>query len=144
MEKILKSFNAISYLGYPLMAIAIYYTYAPLFVKDMDMLDSVSKGLVVLGFGLGIYSFKDMGKINKLDRFSYKRPKLVMAILAFLAFISISSGAVALYLMFYADKPELQNLAMGMLSLCLGSFGHIRNVLQALKDRKEEGWYEKN
>lgn len=135
MKKVLSVFHYLSFTAYPFMAAAIYYIYRPFFSDTYNMIDDVSIGLIIMGFALGIVSFKDTNRHTKLDRLVLSKPKLIIGMLVVLCVILFLCGSIALLLFIKkGDDPTAQNLAMGMLSLCLGSFGHVRNVLQTLQD----------
>lgn len=71
-------FQYLSYLQYPLLIIALYFTSESL-IYDLDknqVLESLNKGLLFIGLGISFSTLQDITKTqNKLSRVVYQNPK---------------------------------------------------------------------
>ena len=124
-------FQAVSYLQYPFMVVALVYCAKPLFTGMDGVLDDYNRALLYAGIGIGLSSLQDPTRMqNEVSRRVWQDPRkgrAMLWLLAGMSFAAITFGLVGANL---APSRALGEVAMGMLSLGLGFLGLLRTALE--------------
>jgi len=127
-------FQLVSYIQYPLMAVALFFAFKPYF-SGLDAIrenptiyfENMNKMLMFLGLGVSFSSLQDTTKTqNKLSLKIYEDPKkgkiFLLSIVIMITFL-LGSG---LLLFFSFEDSAINQLSTGMIILGLGMFGFLK------------------
>lgn len=139
-------FHYLSYLQYPLMAIALYFAFSPYFSgiealrENPDLLfQNLNSVLIFLGLGVSFSSLQDTSKTqNKFSKDIWEDPKkgkiaiIIMTILIFWILIMGSIGYV------FVDTGILKDLSAGFIVLGLGMFGFLKAAVEMFENHRKD------
>ncbi len=124
-------FHKISYLQYPIMAVALFFCYRPLFSGLENIWADLNKGLVFLGLGVSFSTLQDTTKTqNKISKRVFENPRysrIFLIILSFQIIVFIGMGLVG---MFLTDIQALQELSLGFLMFSIGMLGLLKAAVE--------------
>ena len=127
-------FQAVSYLQYPLMVVALFFASKPYFngleaIKEDPSVyfENVNIMLIFMGLGLSFSSLQDTTRVqSKLTRKVYEDPKkgriFIFSIILMIGFLLVS-GLLAY---FSTDDKAINELATGLIILSLGMLGFLK------------------
>ena len=139
-------FQALSYLQYPALAVALVYAVlaglalgkaaqagmAPVF----DLMNYV---LLYAGVGIGLSSLQDPTKTqNEMSRKVWQDPRKGRWMLALLAFYALGAMAVGLLGAYRAQTTVMNQLSLGLVALGLGMVGLLKTCLLYTSDAADE------
>lgn len=131
-------FQALSYLQYPALAVALVYAVlaglalgkaaqagmAPVF----DLMNYV---LLYAGVGIGLSSLQDPTKTqNEMSRKVWQDPRKGRWMLALLAFYALGAMAVGLLGAYRAQTTVMNQLSLGLVALGLGMVGLLKTAIE--------------
>lgn len=124
-------FHKISYLQYPIMAVAIFFCYRPLLSGLENIWADYNKGLVFLGLGVSFSTLQDTTKTqNKLSKRIWENPRYARIFLIYLSFLIVAFIAMGLVGMFLTDIQALQELSFGFLIFSIGMLGMLKTAVE--------------
>lgn len=144
MKKVTTIFHWISYLQYPLNAIAILYLlkfyYDILVLDNFDLfLNDINKGLIFLGIGISFSTLQDTTKtqnnFSKKIWQSRKRGKIALVIISLLISFFLLSGLFSLYV---ANSDGLQEMALGLIVMGIGCIGLLKVAVEMYEYHRKE------
>ena len=133
MNSIIRLFHYISFIKYPLLAVAVYFCYRPVLFDDSNYLGDTNTGLIFLGLGISLDSLKDYKKLTWLDKQVLHRPKLAKYYFALIAMIILGTIIVGAKGYFSAEKNNLKELSVGLIVLGIGAIGFLKSGIEATK-----------
>lgn len=144
MEKLRIIFHYCSFIQYPFILIALYFSYEPLITEVDNIWESYNKALVFFGLGISFSTLQDTKKVHyKFVKKIYgnaRRSKLFLIYLIALIFFFLTFG---FYGLFFADIQGFQDTAFGMIVLGIGLIGLLKTASEMIahhqKEQKEEG-----
>lgn len=131
-------FQALSYLQYPALAVALVYAVlaglalgkaaqagmAPIF----DLMNCV---LLYAGVGIGLSSLQDPTKTqNEMSRKVWQDPRKGRWMLALLAFYALGAMAVGLLGAYRAQTTVMNQLSLGLVAFGLGMVGLLKTAIE--------------
>jgi len=139
-------FQYISYLQYPLMLVALYFSFIP-YLSGLEKLrenptllfDNLNSALIFMGLGISFSSLQDTTKTqNKLSLNIWQNPKkgkiaiilMCMMILLFLLF-----GLIGY---FSSEKGVLKDMSVGIIVLALGMFGFLKSAIEMFENHRKD------
>ena len=132
-------FQAVSYLQYPFMLLALAYCAKPFFTGLDGMLEDFNRALLYAGICIGLSSMQDPTRMqNEVSRKVWQDPKKgrqMLWYIALMAFATISGGIVGVNV---APSRALGEVAMGLLSLGLGLLGMLRTAIEMFEHHRVE------
>jgi hypothetical protein len=137
-------FQALSYLQYPALLVALVYAGRPLLGGWAGAFEDWNYALLYAGVGVGLSSLQDPTRTqNELSRKVWQDPRkgaLMLWLLSFQALLPILVGLVGAYL---ATSTVLNQLSLGLVAFGLGMVGLLKTALQMFEhhrsDRQGEG-----
>lgn len=131
-------FHYISYLQYPLMLVALYFTVSPYLsgivnIKENPNLifEKLNNSLLFFGLGISFSSLQDTSKTqNKFSKKIWENPKkgrFVIITLCLSILIYLIMGIIG----FFSTKEGiLKDLSVGLIVLALGMFGLLKAAVE--------------
>ena len=139
-------FHIISYLQYPLMAIALYYAFKP-YIDGLEQIkehpdlyfESVNVMLLFMGLGLSFSSLQDTTKTqNKWSRKVYEDP-IKGKIMIFTIILMITFALVRGLLGFFIFQDNrIHDLSIGLIVLGLGMFGFLKAGVELFENHRKD------
>lgn len=135
---IFKIFHYLSFIKYPIMALALYFVYQPVFNDQINVVAGLNKGMILMGVGLGLDSLKDYKKLNWLDRQVFHRPNLAKVYLTVMGLIIFSFIILGIKEYFSSQDSKIKELSLGMIVFGIGAIGFLKSGIQTAKDILDE------
>ncbi|SMG47108.1 hypothetical protein SAMN05661096_03351 [Marivirga sericea] len=134
MEKVFKIFHYLSFIKYPILIIAVYYSYKPIFSDGKDLLESYNYALIFLGLGMGFDSLKNYGKLTWLDKKVYHKPKVAKYYFSVLGLLILSLVVFGAIGYFSTAQSALKELSIGLIIIGIGTIALLKAGMQATKN----------
>jgi len=130
-------FQAISYLQYPLMLVALAYTIKP-YITGLDGIwEDANFALLYAGVGIGLSSLQDPTRTqNEISRKIWQDPRkgrLMIMIMTGSSLTMILTGLIASY---QSSSDILRQVAMGLFSLGLGMVGVLKTAIEMFEHHR--------
>ncbi len=132
-------FQKISYLQYPFMLIALYYTFKPYFVGFDTIWENYNYTLIFMGLGISLSTLQDTTKTqNEVSRKVWEDPKkgkIAIVVITFLAAFLIFIGFYGVYL---SSSEILEQLAFGTIVLGIGVVGLLKSAVEMFENHRSD------
>jgi hypothetical protein len=139
-------FHFISYLQYPLMLIALYFTFSP-YLTGIDNLkenpdlifQKLNISLIFMGLGVSFSSLQDTTKTqNKISKDIWENPKkgkIAILLMSFLIFFILILGLIGY---FNSVDGILEDLSIGLIVLGLGLFFLLKAAVEMFENHRKD------
>lgn len=130
-------FHKVSYLQYPLMVVAVYFSILP-YIEGFDTIwQHYNNMLIFAGLGISFSTLQDTTKTqNDFSKRVWEDPKkgkLVLILLSSLTFFMIIIGS---YGYFFTQDSALSEMAFGTIILAIGFIGLIKAALEMFENHR--------
>ncbi|NAS30766.1 hypothetical protein GTQ40_07265 [Flavobacteriaceae bacterium R38] len=133
-------FHYISYLQYPLMLIALFYSFRPiLFDSELD-LKNVNSMLVFAGLAVSFSTLQDTSRTqNKISRRIWESPKKGRIFLAYLGILNLFLIVYGVY-GFLSNKEDgiLTEISFGIIVLGIGMIGMLKSGIEKFEKHRKD------
>lgn len=137
-------FHYVSYLQYPLMLIAMYFTFKPYFhglgklTESPDLLfQDLNSVLIFMGLGVSFSSLQDTTKTqNEFSRKIWQDPKkgkVAIALMSLMILFLLMAGLIAFFI---AGDGFLKDLSVGIIVFSLGLFGFLKAAIEMFENHR--------
>lgn len=126
-------FQYLSYLQYPLLVVAIYFAYQPLFydLSYEQVWKTFNKSLIFIGLGISFSTLQDTTKTqNKLSRIVYQNPIYAKAFIIYLILLTLCCLLLGLYGFLYREGDKINEISLGLIVLGIGILGMLKAALE--------------
>ncbi len=139
MKNIEKTFQIISYLQYPFLLIALFYSFKPIydriaFSNTDTYLSCMNNALMFIGIGVSFSALQDSTKTqNNFSKRIWQNKKkgaIALYIITLMAVLSFVGGGVGYY---FAVSSVLEEIAVGLLVLGIGLLGLLSVAINMYK-----------
>ena len=133
-----KIFQVISYLQYPLMLLALFFSIKP-YLNGMDYisenLDAVLKDysyvLIFMGLGISFSTLQDTTKTqNNFSKKIWEDPKKGKKMILLISFLTIATLSYGIFGYFISDNEKVKELSFGAIVLSIGFIGFLKTFCQ--------------
>lgn len=143
MDRIFKIFHYASFLQYPFIFAALFYSYKPLIIgmDNFDKAEIISNyNLVLLFFGIAFSftSLADIRKRTKLGNKIFGKQKSAKRWIIYICILVSVTFTLAVYTMFFAKDESLKDLSIGIFVFGIGIIGLLRMNLEVIKTYQPE------
>lgn len=126
-----KIFHAISYMQYPLMAVALYFSAKPYFYGFEFLLENYNKVLVFMGLVISFSTLQDTTKTqNKLSLKIYQNPKLARRFLMYIVALILFFLFGGLYGLLVIPDHKIAEVSIGMVVFAIGLIGLLKVAVE--------------
>ena len=146
MESFKKFFQALSYLQYPLMLLAVFFSIKPYFngfdyiIKNISvLLENYNYTLIFLGLGISFSTLQDTSKMqNKLSKKVWENPKMGKR------FIILTCCLIGLFLSygifgyFITENAQLKEVSFGAIVFAIGLIGLLKTMLEVFENHRKD------
>jgi hypothetical protein len=145
MDKTFRMFHYASFLQYPFLAAALFYSYKPIIIgiDNFNKTEIISNyNLVLLAFGIA-FSFTSLADITKRTKLGDKifgKPKNAKRWIICICMLILFTFALAIYTMFFPSDEKLKELSIGIFVFGIGMVGLLRMNLEIIKSYQPE-WH---
>lgn len=130
-------FQAISYLQYPLMLVALAYTIKPYLTGLDGIWEDANYALLYAGIGIGLSSLQDPTRMqNEISRKVWQDPRKGRLMLALMAVASLGMIFLGLVASYQAPSEVIQQVSMGLFSLGLGMVGVLKTAIEMFEHHR--------
>lgn len=139
-------FHLISYLQYPLMAIALYFVFTP-YIMGIDIVaknpqlffNAVNKTLLFMGLGISFSTLQDITKTqNRLSRKVWESPRKGKAFIIFMCCQIVLLLGFALYGYFVTTNPKIKELSLGTFVLAIGLISMLKTGVEMFEHHRKD------
>lgn len=132
-------FHYISYLQYPLMLVALFYTFKPMLYGFEAIWEDYNKVLLFAGLGISFSTLQDTTKTqNKFSKKVWENPKSGKRMLIMIALSTLFFILLGLYGMFAAQESVLQELSFGVLVFGIGYMGLLKAAIEMFENHRRD------
>lgn len=127
----------ISYVQYPLMLIAVFYTVVP-YVSGFDVFwSSINQALIFAGLAISFSTLQDTQKTqNDFSKKIWQSPKKGRRALMFIFIMALAMLAFGLYGFFVAKDGVVKEVAFGTLMLGIGYIGLLKSAIEMFENHR--------
>ncbi len=132
-----KLFHTISYLQYPLFAVAVYYAFKPYVVGFYTVWANLNNVLIFGGLGISLSTLQDTTTTQ--NEFSHriwqspKKGKAALVLIATKAFLLVFIGFFGLYI---SQNPILKELSLGTIVVGIGVIGLLKAAIEMFENHR--------
>lgn len=139
MRNVKNLFHKISYLQYPLMLIALFYTFVP-YISGFDVFwQSINQALIFAGLGISFSTLQDTTKTqNNFSKKIWEDPKKGQRALMFIFISALAMLAFGLYGFFVAKNGIVKEVAFGTLMLGIGYIGLLKSAIEMFENHRKD------
>lgn len=143
MQKSTYLFHKISYLQYPLLAVAGYYVIQP-YINGFGDLDQLLKDyqnvLVYMGLAISFSTLQDTSKTqNNFSKKVWENPKWAKRFIIYLTILMLTCLVLGVVGMYAAADSALEELAFGLIVFGIGMLGMLKTGIEMFaKHRKDK------
>lgn len=131
MGKVKQVFQAISYLQYPLMLVALGWMVYPYFAGFDTFWTSLNNALVFMGLGISFSTLQDTTKTqNNFSKKIWEDPRKGMLALIVISGTTLVFLAVGMFGFFLSEGGILKEVSFGTLMLGLGYVGLLKTAIE--------------
>ena len=131
MGKVKQLFQAISYLQYPLMLVALGYMVYPYFAGFATFWTSLNSALIFSGLAISFSTLQDTTKTqNNLSKKVWEDPRKGMLALMVISGTTLLFLALGMFGFFVAKGGILKEVSFGVLMLGLGYVGLLKAAIE--------------
>ena len=132
-------FHKISYLQYPMMLIAVYYSLKPYFVGFDTIWVNYNFLLIFAGLGISLSTLQDTRKTqNNFSKRIWENPikgKIALSIIALAALFIILTGMFGVFL---SNSKILQELSFGTIVFGIGMIGLLKAAIEMFENHRKD------
>lgn len=126
-----KYFQAISYLQYPFMVLALFYAYKPFFNGLENILEDFNYALIWMGLGISFSTLQDTTKTqNKLSLKVWQNPKYAKVFIYSLTSFTLFLFIFGIFGIFISSSEVLKEIAFGLVVLAIGLLGMLKAAIE--------------
>ena len=131
MGKVKKLFNAISYLQYPLLLVALGYVVYPYFAGFDAFWTSINNALIFSGLAISFSTLQDTTKTqNNFSRKIWEDPRKGMLALMVISGTTLVFLVLGIFGFFVSKGGILKEVSFGVLMLGLGYVGLLKVAIE--------------
>ena len=141
MKKFKNIFQILSYLQYPIMAIALFFAFKP-YLKGFDylkenpdvLLQNFNSVLIFMGLGISFSTLQDTTKMqNNFSRKVWQNPKkgkIAIIILFTMVTLFLTYG---IFGYFFSENDKIKELSIGAIVFGIGLIGFLKTALEVFE-----------
>ena len=141
-----QAFQYISYLQYPLMLTALYFSFIPYLsgfekLKENPALlfDNLNSALIFMGLGISFSSLQDTTKTqNKVSLHIWQNPKkgkIAIILMCMMIMLFLLLGLIGY---FSSEQGVLKDMSVGIIVLALGMFGFLKSAIEMFENHRKD------
>lgn len=137
MSNVKSLFHTISYVQYPLMLIALFYTVVP-YVSGFDVFwSSINQALIFAGLAISFSTLQDTQKTqNDFSKKIWQSPQKGKRALMFIFVTALAMLVFGLYGFFVAKDGVVKEVAFGTLMLGIGYIGLLKSAIEMFENHR--------
>ena len=132
-------FHYLSYLQYPLLLVALFYTLKPYFVGFDTVFANYGNALIFAGLGISMSTLQDTTKMqNKFSQRVWENPttgKIALVLMGTLALIVILAGMTGLY---SSATDSARELSIGSVVFGIGLVGMLKTGIEMFENHRTD------
>lgn len=139
MDNIKNVFHKISYVQYPLILIALFYSFLP-YVRGFDIFwPSINQALIFAGLGISFSTLQDTTKTqNNFSKKIWENPKKGRRVLIFIFIFAMAMMGFGVYGFFVAKEGIVKEVAFGTLMLGVGYIGLLKSAIEMYENHRTD------
>lgn len=141
-----QAFQVLSYMQYPLMALALFFSIKPYFngfenlIENPNiLLQSYNYVLIFMGLGISFSTLQDTTKMqNEFSRKIWKNPKKGKIAILIICGLVIMFLAYGIFGYFFTKNEKIQELSFGSIVFGIGLIGFLKTALEVFENHRED------
>jgi hypothetical protein len=137
MSNIKNLFHAISYAQYPLMLIALFYSFVPYFSGFDVFWQSINQALIFAGLGISFSTLQDTAKTqNKVSKKIWESPKAGKRALMVIFVTALGFLVFGVYGFFVAKSGIVKEVSFGTLMFGISYIGLLKTAIEMFENHR--------
>lgn len=139
MKNAKQIFHYISYLQYPIMLVALYYSFLPLTNNLVTIWADYNKSLMFMGIAVSFSTLQDTQKTqNKLSKRVYENPKYATI------FLWVIFGQVLIFTLFgifgffISENAAIKEVSFGSILFGMGLIGMLKSAVEMAENHRKQ------
>jgi len=147
--KIKKLFQIISYLQYPLMLLALFFSVKPYFngieylINNIEILfKNYNYVLIFMGLGISFSTLQDTTKTqNKLSKKIWENPKKGKKMIAIISGLTLLVLSYGVFGYFITENQKIKELSFGAIVFGIGLIGFLKTAIEVFENHRKDKKY---
>lgn len=137
MNNVTEIFQKISYLQYPIMLIAVYFMFLPLFTAFENIWDNYNTALTLGGIAISFSTLQDTTKTqNEISRKVWEDPKKGKKFILITSISTLIFMSTGLFGLFVIQEGFIQELSYGLIVFGLGMIGLLKTMIEMFENHR--------
>lgn len=131
------TFHKISYLQYPSLLIAMFYSFKPYFVGLDTLIENYNFALIFMGLGISLSTLQDTTKTqNKMSLKIWQDPKKGKRVLIGIAIMAVLLITFGLFGLYITKSEVIKQLSIGTIVLGIGVIGLLKSAIEMFENHR--------
>ncbi len=144
--KIKSAFHSISYLQYPLMLLALFFSFRP-YLNGFEYLQNhfdeiiiaYNNALIFAGLAISFSTLQDTNKTqNKLSKKIWENPKKGKKVIITLTLLTFTILTFGIFGFFISTKESLNELSFGIIVFGIGLIGFLKTGIEMFDTHRKD------
>lgn len=139
MKSTKEIFQALSYLNYLFIGVAIYFVFSPIWNGLETFFESFNNTLMFLGLSVTFSTLQDTGKTqNELSRKVWQDPKKGKSFLIFIGFMAFFFLLLGFIFEFFIQEQDISGLGTGMMILGISMVAMLKAAEETFENHRKD------
>ncbi len=138
MKNAKQVFHYISYLQYPIMLVALYFSFRPLLTNLVTIWADYNKALMFMGIAISFSTLQDTQKTqNNISKRVFENPKYANIFLVVICMQILASVSFGVFGVFISENAAIKEVAFGLILLGMGLVGLLKSAVEMAENHKK-------
>jgi hypothetical protein len=138
MKNAKQIFHYISYLQYPIMLAALYFSFRPLLTNLVTMWVDYNKALMFMGIAISFSTLQDTQKTqNQISKRVFENPKYANLFLVAICVQILVSISFGIFGFFISDNAAIKEVAFGLILFGMGLIGMLKSAVEMAENHRK-------
>ncbi len=139
MKNAKQIFHYISYLQYPIMLAALYFSFRPLLTNLITIWIDYNKALMFMGIAISFSTLQDTQKTqNQLSKRVFENPKYANIFLVVICVQILASISFGIFGFSISENPAIKEVAFGSILFGMGLIGLLKSAVEMAENHRKE------
>lgn len=139
MKNAKQIFHYISYLQYPIMLAALYFSFRPLLTNLATIWVDYNKALMLMGIAISFSTLQDTQKTqNQLSKRVFENPKYANIFLVVICVQILVFTSFGIFGFFVSENAAIKEVAFGLILLGMGLVGLLKSAVEMAENHRKE------
>lgn len=139
MKNAKQIFHYISYLQYPIMLAALYFSFRPILTNLVTIWVDYNKALMLMGIAISFSTLQDTQKTqNQLSKRVFENPKYANIFLVVICVQILVFTSFGIFGFFVSENAAIKEVAFGLILFGMGLVGLLKSAVEMAENHRKE------